>query len=170
MWKLDLIKRSWSEIKYKGKLSPRSGCKSFSYNELFYFYGGYTKRGGDYYNHLYEFHPSTNVLRYIFILNQRDVPLRGISPPKVIDYTLNKNKEKVYLFGGCNGKREFNEIFKLNLETFKISTIETLGDSPSARYGHTAEIYKDTLYIFGGWNGCETLSDVFQFSFGTLYF
>lgn len=99
-----------------------------------------------------------------FLNYSRKIELQGESP-SLIDHSLISYKSKLYVFGGCDGKREFGDLYKIKLSNSTISTIESRGDVPTARYGHTAVLYKDFMYVFGGWDGTSTLNDFYQYSF-----
>lgn len=83
----------------------------------------------------------------------------------MIDHTINFYKNKLYIFGGCDGKKEFGELYKIKLQKKEIKSVDAKGDVPSPRHGHSADIYRDFLYVFGGWDGIKTLNDLYQYSF-----
>ena len=122
--------------------------------------------------------------------------MKGCKAPSIIDHTINYYKNKLFIFGGCNGKREFGDLYKIKLggvpqeqpqnnqrrgsqqksevlegDGFdEISIVSPKGDTPTPRYGHTAVIFKDFLYVFGGWDGTRTLNDLYQYSFSKIKF
>lgn len=65
--------------------------------------------------------------------------------------TLYENK--LYVFGGYDGKKNHNVIKVFNLETYNWSTFEVDDYQPSGRNGHTATLIDDKIYIIGGWLG-----------------
>lgn len=77
-------------------------------------------------------------------------------------------KRNLWIFGGCDGKREYGDLYRIKLSNSTISLEEAKGDVPSPRYGHTAVVYKEMMFVFGGWDGQRTLNDFYQYSFGRL--
>lgn len=74
---------------------------------------------------------------------------------------LHKNKNhsttlyenKLYVFGGYDGKKNHNIIKVFNIETYVWSTFEVEDYQPSGRNGHTATLIDDKIYVIGGWLG-----------------
>ena len=95
----------------------------------------------------------------------RRIPLEG-SNPSLIDHSLVAYKNNLYVFGGCDGKREYGDLYRIKLSSSVMSLEEAKGDVPSPRYGHTAVVYKEMMFVFGGWDGQRTLNDFYQYSFG----
>ena len=65
--------------------------------------------------------------------------------------TLYENK--LYVFGGYDGKKNHNIIKVFNIETYVWSTFEVEDYQPSGRNGHTATLIDDKIYVIGGWLG-----------------
>ena len=79
-------------------------------------------------------------------------------------------KSKLYIFGGCDGKREYGDLYKIKLSNLSVQKMESRGDVPSPRYGHVAVLYKDFMYVMGGWDGQRCLNDFYQYSFSEYLF
>lgn len=65
--------------------------------------------------------------------------------------TLYENK--LYVFGGYDGKKNHNVIKVFNIDTYNWSTLEVTDYQPNGRNGHTATLIGDKIYIIGGWLG-----------------
>ncbi|RIB16112.1 hypothetical protein C2G38_1536638 [Gigaspora rosea] len=110
--------------------------------------------------------------------------LKGRPPNGLIGHSISLIGSVVYMFGGQNGIKHFNEmiIFDLKvlklqrkrsrLSKFSLNRASTSGSHwnhiisnkhdnsiPSCRSGHTACVYKDKIYIFGGSNGEKCFND-----------
>lgn len=46
---------AWTKIDYKGEISARSGSKSCVLGDYLFIYGGYTRRGGEYFKSLHRY-------------------------------------------------------------------------------------------------------------------
>ena len=86
----------------------RSGSQCLLQSNEIYFFGGYTKKDGEYFNDLYEFHIGDKHWNEIIVTN-------GEIPPKRTDHTLSLFKESLYVFGGYDGKNRFNDLCQFNL-------------------------------------------------------
>ena len=64
-WIYEISKNIWKKAEPTKKISERSGSKSFVFEDRMYIYGGYTQRGGDYYNELFYFDPKSLETEYI---------------------------------------------------------------------------------------------------------
>ncbi len=132
---------------------PRSGAKGVAYKGALYFFGGYEKKHGIYYN---------DVFRYDIAKNEwTQLATHGAKPTARTDHTAILYEHSIYIFGGYDGQRRFNDLFLLDLETLEWSRVEGDGDLPGDRFGHSAVLYDHSMYIFGGWNGHETLNDIY---------
>lgn len=70
--------------------------------------------------------------------------------------TLYQNK--LYVFGGYDGKKNHNIIKVFSIDTYEWTTLETLGYQPNGRNGHTATLIDTKIYIIGGWLGSGPLA------------
>lgn len=86
----------------------------------------------------------------------------------------------IYIFGGGDGVRALNDVWRLDVTdvtkmTWKLISAPTLGSSvdkskPKARGYHTANMVSNKLIIFGGSDGGECFQDVWIFDVETLIF
>eukprot|EP00347_Sterkiella_histriomuscorum_P009022 403342827 len=122
---------------------PRSGARGVGFRDCLYFFGGYQKKSGEYYNDL--FYYDLNRKRW-----DRQIDMEGEIPSERTDHTACLYDGQLYIFGGWK----------------KISGDGTL---PLNRFGHTAVVYEHSMFIFGGWNGHDTLDDIYQYSFASNF-
>ena len=60
-------------------------------------------------------------------------------------------KNCLYIYGGKNLNRSFNELWECNLSTLKFKQLsENINIKLQNRSGHSAIVYKDYMLIFGG--------------------
>lgn len=58
--------------------------------------------------------------------------------------------DKLYLFGGTDGIKWFNDVWSYSPHTNSWTQLECIGYIPSPREGHAASLVGDVMYIFGG--------------------
>lgn len=161
IFRFDIVSGLWQGIVPEGSPpSPRSGSQAVIIDSIIYFFGGYTKKNGDYFNDLYAF----NTLKSEWSCIQFQPS--DYVPSKRTDHTLCSYKSLFYLFAGYNGSTRFNDVQVYNAEEKTWKEINT-NNPPETRFGHTAATYKDKMIIFGGWNGHNTLNDMWTFSYTT---
>ena len=149
---------TWSLIQSSGQPPPsRSGSQCAIFSSKIYFFGGYTKKDGDYFNDLYTFDIETSIWEKVN-------PANEILPRERTDHTLSLYKDTLYIFGGYDGRARFNDLCLFNAKT-KIWEILQDEQGPMSRFGHSSVVCQDKLVIFGGWNGHVTLNDVWIYSF-----
>jgi N-acetylneuraminic acid mutarotase len=138
--------------------SARSGSKAVVCRDSIFFFGGYTKKDGDYFNDLYEF----DIPRAHWTLIQT-----SITPIVRTDHSCVVHNHCLYIFGGFDGRSRFQDLHQYNIEEQKWTEIQSSDNTPMARFGHTACMYKASMFIFGGWNGHDVLDDLYEFSMTT---
>jgi len=77
-------------------------------------------------------------------------PPQGKLPPARTNHTVVTYNDKLYLFGGTNGFKWFNDVWCYDPMTNLWSQLDCIGYIPSPREGHAAAIVDDVMYIFGG--------------------
>ena len=69
------------------------------------------------------------------------------------------------IFGGYGGegwaRRDFNDVYALDLETWRWKAVEPLGEGPSPRCGHSASRIRDKIFIVGGWDAHTSFTDLY---------
>ena len=79
-------------------------------------------------------------------------PPHGQIPPARTNHTMITWNDKLYLFGGTDGVRWFNDVWSYSSHTNSWTQLECIGYIPSPREGHAAALVGDVMYIFGGRN------------------
>ena len=160
LFRYDVEKRSWAMLPATGdKPKPRSGARGVAYGQMLYFFGGYTKKDGEYFNDLHSFH--------IASLEWKKIDPPGQQPAARTDHTVVQYESSLYVFGGYDGKNRFNDLWQFDFEDLQWRLLSTKGSAPITRFGHSACVLDHCMYIFGGWDGHETLDDLYQFSFAS---
>ena len=82
-------------------------------------------------------------------------------------------KDKVIIFGGCNGKGRFDEISVIQTNTGQCNKFTPPKDQerPPSRYCHTSVAYKESMLVFGGKcggrNSNKRLKDMYDYNLET---
>jgi hypothetical protein len=71
-------------------------------------------------------------------------------PPARTNHSMVAYNDKMYLFGGTNGFRWFNDVWCYDPAVNKWSQLDCIGYIPVPREGHSAALVDDVMYIFGG--------------------
>ncbi|CCH46472.1 Kelch repeat-containing protein 1 [Wickerhamomyces ciferrii] len=89
-------------------------------------------------------------------------PKDNIRPPPLTNHSMDVYDNKLWIFGGSNGKKLNNEIWCFDPELERWDQIKTLGQLPKPVEEHASVIYKDLLIIYGGKDSQgEAVSDLF---------
>jgi len=159
IYQLDVQNMSWSLLEPVTGNTPsaRSGSKAVVYRDSIYFFGGYTKKDGDYFNDLFEFNiPKAHWTK---------VQSNGSYRPSVrTDHSAVIYGACMYIFGGFDGKSRFQDLQKYNFDEKLWTKIPDSDHTPMGRFGHSSCMYQSSMFIFGGWNGHDTLDDLAEFS------
>ena len=156
-----LVTNNWSQIsslntqRANDQPAPRSGAQSLSFENSIYFFGGYTRKGGIYFNDLTEFKTLQN--KWVN-LNPQSAP-----QPRT-DHTFVRYFNQFYLYGGRDETHIFSDMhcYQIgtnswcNVESRKVDpnteehmALVTSGElpnqfsllvEPKIRFGHTAVI------------------------------
>ena len=139
------------------------------------------------------FHSSTNRLNDVHIFDtvslswsqpidaQCDFTPRGNHIPKKNAWpftptprgahSANVIGDSLYVFGGYGGngysRRDFNDMYSLDLTSFAWQKIKCSGKTPEPRSGHTGCVVGKQILIFGGWNSHSQFNDLYIFNTGT---
>jgi len=90
----------------------------------------------------------------------------GTSPAARSRHTCNIVNNKLYVIGGGDDTRVYNDVYILDIATNTWSRPDMKGDIPSARWGHTVEVYERSLVLFGGHDGKSMLNDLYLLDTG----
>ncbi|CAK9054387.1 Leucine-zipper-like transcriptional regulator 1 (LZTR-1) [Durusdinium trenchii] len=147
----------WQEIRASGRAPPaRSGAQAVVWNGNVWFFGGYTKKDGDYFNDVYKYEIATSMWGSVHTL--------GEAPSKRTDHSVVLFRDSLLVFGGFDGHNRFNDLRELHLKDKRWSQVSVRSQVPRNRFGHTAVIYGHSMYIFGGWDGHDTLQELFEYN------
>lgn len=95
----------------------------------------------------------------------------GCSPDTVpgprAAHSCNIIGNRIYVFGGWNGKAGLQHLCVLDTDTMEWSQPETRGTPPSSRNNHATFVYDNRLYVHGGHDGSKWLSDLHVFDPGS---
>ncbi|KAL1515650.1 hypothetical protein AB1Y20_002268 [Prymnesium parvum] len=149
---------SWTCVNYVGGgPSPRGGHTAIVYNDTMVVFGGCD--GWNYFNDCY---------RFCFISSEwTAMRVTGTAPgarsaPATV---VHEGRAMMYVFGGYDGARSLNDLFRFDLATSEWSQVRVTGIPPSPRGGHTAVVYGGTMYAFGGKSGRSPFNDLCGFNF-----
>eukprot|EP00931_Biecheleriopsis_adriatica_P101533 TRINITY_DN7664_c0_g1_i1.p1 TRINITY_DN7664_c0_g1~~TRINITY_DN7664_c0_g1_i1.p1 ORF type:complete len:4295 (+),score=1011.97 TRINITY_DN7664_c0_g1_i1:399-12887(+) len=87
-------------------------------------------------------------------------------PPPRSNHTATLYENSLVVFGGHGGvgyqRRAFNDVWILNLDSFRWSELQCHGNPPTPRSGHAAFRKDGCVFIFGGWSGEAQFNDLFM--------
>lgn len=72
------------------------------------------------------------------------------SPPPRTNHTMITFDEKLYLFGGTDGKLWYSDTWCFDPHTLTWTQLDCAGYIPSPCEGHSATVVGDIMYVFGG--------------------
>ena len=155
LYKFDVKKRTWSQIKTKKPPKPRSGHQSFAHKGYFYTFGGeYTSPNQKNFNHyrdLWRLDLST--------WEWEQLSLKGSSPSARSGHRICVVKGKAVLFGGFydTGRdlKYYNDLWVFDIESLKWASLGSPGQHcPSPRSGF--QLFSDEIsqkvYLLGGYS------------------
>jgi hypothetical protein len=76
-------------------------------------------------------------------------PGQPVPPPRT-NHSVVSWQDKLFLFGGTDGSRWFNDVWTYDPSRNLWSELDCIGYIPAPREGHAAALINDTMYIFGG--------------------
>ncbi|QDZ25591.1 hypothetical protein HOP50_18g81330 [Chloropicon primus] len=158
LYKLDLKKKTWTQIVAKKPPKPRSGHQSFAYKGYFYTFGGeYTSPNQKNFNHYRDFW-RLDLTSYEW----EKLAMKGASPSARSGHRVVVVKGKAILFGGFydTGKelKYYNDLWVFDMESLKWSTHGQPGQHcPSPRSGFQffcdeTEGQCGKVYLYGGYS------------------
>lgn len=162
IYRYNVRQRQWALVEPTGGMAPsaRSGSKAVICRDSIFFFGGYTKKDGDYFNDLYEF----NIPRAHW--SRIDAP----NPPTLrTDHSCIMYEASLYIFGGFDARSRFQDLHQYSIDEREWMEIPPTGSTPMGRFGHSAMVFKSGMFVFGGWNGHDTLDDLYEFEMATKH-
>ena len=124
-----------------------------------YFFGGYQRKRGQYFNDLFYFDLDTKTWS--------GIETQGEAPSPRTDHTVVLYDGSLYVFAGYDGRNRYNDLFRCTLkkQKYKWKMVQTEGTQPLNRFGHAAVVCNNSMFVIGGWNGHDTMDDIYQYSF-----
>ena len=116
-----------------------------------YIFGGFVDGERD--NHTFAYNFSTNRWSKIDLADDDARPCARAGHSALLHCEVADNKETpyMYVFGGKDIENDkLNDLWRLNLVTFKWEKMNPQGEVPMERSGHSASLYKGHMLIFGG--------------------
>ncbi|KAJ5693079.1 hypothetical protein N7462_002502 [Penicillium macrosclerotiorum] len=77
-------------------------------------------------------------------------PPEGQIPPARTNHSIVGYNDKLYLFGGTNGVKWFNDVWSYDPRANTWTELDCVGFIPTPREGHAAALVNDVMYVFGG--------------------
>eukprot|EP00948_MAST-09A_sp_MAST-9A-sp1_P001266 g1266.t1 len=140
--------------------SPRFGFVAAATHDHFLVFGGYDGRSWLNDMHSYSFITGTWDTDEALQDISGDVPSCRSCP------SWSTFKDHIYVFGGYDGEKRMNDLYKFNINTHVWTKIDCQGRGPvpSPRYFHNSvKFAPGSLLIIGGYNGVVRLNDVYEF-------
>ncbi|KAI0334134.1 galactose oxidase [Cubamyces sp. BRFM 1775] len=89
-------------------------------------------------------------------------PVYGLLPPRGMRaHSVTLIDNVAWLFGGCDEKACWRDVFCFNTETMQWTHPQVQGEIPKPCRAHTATLVDRKIYVFGGGEGGEYYNDVY---------
>lgn len=96
------------------------------------------------------------------------IPPKGDFPSARSAHSICLYNNKVFLFGGWDGRTSNNNFYKFNISKGTWKKVKFTGQPPDARRSHGAVVIDDSMFIFGGYDGQRNVPPVLhRFNFTT---
>jgi len=139
------FKVEWLQPALKLRARNRVGHKAVNVDGDMYVFGGWAGKVDKYLNFGFLFDTKSQQL---LVENSTD---RGRHPSGRRDHTLTLAGAKIYLFGGWNCVKSFNDLWTLDFKNgWSWVQLEPLGNIPGPRRGHSATAVGKKIFLFGG--------------------
>lgn len=84
--------------------------------------------------------------------------------------------DRVYVFGGDNGKKMLNDFLVSHVRDSSWARVVYTGQPPPPRYHHSAVVFRNSMFIFGGYTGdinsnsnLRNKNDLYEYHFTTSH-
>lgn len=166
LWVFELKTNTWTEVRSKGAPSQRSGHRMIALPNKLIVFGGFYDSG----KHITNYND-------LHVFNLEDMTWSEIKQPSSgrdwpparagHQFILHAKSNTAILYGGVrmevktkeSNTHYMNDIWSLNLETFKWSKVRAKGAAPNPRAGMTMAMHKDRAILFGGSTDIESELD-----------
>ncbi|CAG8461243.1 14775_t:CDS:10 [Cetraspora pellucida] len=162
---LDTVTKKWKQLSVQSPSPGRHGHAVTVIGTKMYIFGGQT--GESYLNDLIAI--DTDVLQDDSLNASWElVAPKSPLPPGRAAHILCAHNNKIYMFGGMDGDRCYNDMWCYDLHNNTWSQLSCAGFIPFPRKYHSATIVDGIIYVFGGINqeGKE-LGDLTSFQINT---
>lgn len=85
------------------------------------------------------------------------------------DVSATIHEDKVFIYGGTNGKEYFDELIVLDLTNTNRYVLETSGEMPPPLAGAILAYYKNKLFLWGGTRGKEISKNMYILDLDQMY-
>ena len=140
--------------------------------KTFYLGGGDT--GGEFQSHHHGLSPggkdtdaSISINTWAWTCPETHHPSIDVPGPRAA-HSTNVIGNKMYVFGGWNGRAGLANLCVLDVDTLEWSVVPTTSTTPSSRNNHASFVHNSKLYIHGGHDGKQWLADLHYFDTNTL--
>ena len=154
LYLLNTSSRQWSRAAPPGpRPAGRYGHTLNILGSRIYIFGGQVE--GTFFNDLIAFdlnalqHP-TNQWEFLLPNTVEGEPEHALVPAARTNHSVISYNDQLYLFGGTDGNRWFNDVWTYDPRTNSWSQQDCIGYIPAPREGHSAALVGDVMYIFGG--------------------
>jgi N-acetylneuraminic acid mutarotase len=108
--------------------------------------------------------PETDTLGFEQPQWKRITPARSPAAREDHTWTVDAERRFAYLFGGRDGSKDFDDLWRFDLEQDSWKKLSPAGATPEARFGHSA-VWVDGLglVVFAGQKGVEFFGDLWVF-------
>ncbi|EGC37632.1 hypothetical protein DICPUDRAFT_149727 [Dictyostelium purpureum] len=121
----------------------RAGHTSVVYRNYLIVFGGHNNHKSKYYSSVLGYNLDTN--------EWKQQSCSGVIPSARATHCTFQINNKMFIFGGYDGKKYYNDVYYLDLDTFTWKKVEPKGIAPKPRSGHSATLISNNkLMIFGG--------------------
>lgn len=149
----DIEKEVWIEPEINGyKPGNRNNHATAVYNHYMFLHGGHN---GEYWQDDFDILDTKELVWNKVNLTTEEAPLARAC------HTLNRVGKKLFMIGGYDGNKCYNDVDIYDIEKKYWTSVEGKGSVPSARNAHTVTTVEKKLYLFGGHSGNKHLSDLF---------
>ncbi|KAI8064757.1 hypothetical protein BC940DRAFT_305274 [Gongronella butleri] len=147
----------WSRYK-KNLPHALRGHTASLVGDLLYVFGGANQ--ATCYDRLYIMDMDTLMWRSPNTIGKAPSPSRGHSA-NIVEYQTGTRKSfEMFVFGGGDGPRYFNDVYRLNTESLSWSQPKVQGKACSPRRAHITCVWKTKIIVVGGGDGSHPLADV----------
>ncbi|CAO3619833.1 unnamed protein product [Cunninghamella blakesleeana] len=149
LYALNLNNRYWQRVKMEGNIpSERSGHTAVAIGGIMYVWGGQSH--GRYFNEVLAFNTSTYSDNPHWDLIHNGSNERGPVPNGRSGHTSVVFENRLYIFGGSDGKHLYNDIWCFDFQACQWHQIPAAGFIPTARECSAAGLVDDAMYVIGG--------------------